>query len=71
MTQRTLALATIPLLKNYPVIDAFYDGIATSIKTMDLRAKSYAGGKNIYSTLKGYIDKLADFNGAFMGRTYG
>ncbi len=34
---------------------------------MDLRAKRYASGKNIYSTLKGYIDKLADFNGASWG----
>jgi hypothetical protein len=34
---------------------------------LDLRAKRYASGKNIYSTLKGYIDKLADFNGASWG----
>lgn len=37
---------------------------------MDLRAKSYAGGKNVYNTLKRYIDKLADFNGVpWGGRT--
>ena len=34
---------------------------------MDLRAKRYASEKNIYSTLKGYIDKLADFNRASWG----
>ncbi|MFK8298993.1 hypothetical protein ACI76O_11770 [Capnocytophaga cynodegmi] len=53
---------------NFPVIDAFYQGVATSVKTVDLTAKSYLKGKAVFNTLKGYIDKLANFKGATWGK---
>ncbi|WP_280694253.1 hypothetical protein [Chryseobacterium sp. H1D6B] len=52
---------------NFPVIDAFADGIATSIKTLDLGAKSYAKNNAVYNSLKGYINKLSNFEGASWG----
>jgi len=56
------------LAKNYPVIDKFLNGVATSIKTLDFNMSTYAkNSKAIYNTLKGYIDKLAEFKGANVG----
>lgn len=52
---------------NFPVIDAFFKGVATSIKTLDLGAKSYLKGNAVFNTLKGYINKLAKFEGAAWG----
>lgn len=52
------------LLKNFPTIDRFRNGSAISIKSLDLNAKSYAKASDIKSTLKNYINQLADFNGA-------
>ena len=46
---------------NFPVIDAFYKGVATSIKTLDLGAKSYLKGNSVYNKLASYIDDLANF----------
>lgn len=56
---------------NFPTIDAFSDdGTATSIKTLDLTAPTYERGGAVLSKLKGYINKLADFEGAsFDGET--
>ena len=54
-------------VKNFPVIDAFHNGIATSIKTIDLSTKSYLKGNGVYYTLKSYIDKLANFKGVNWG----
>ena len=51
----------------FPVIDRFVNGVATSIKSLDLAAKSYRHGSRIRSTLKKYIDELASFNGATHG----
>ncbi len=50
---------------NYPVIDKFnrQTGIATSIKSMDLNAKSYQKTGSVFNKLKGYIDKLHKFKG--------
>ena len=48
---------------NFPVIDKFLNGVATSIKSIDLNAKSYQNGKVLFSTLKRYIDKVAKFKG--------
>lgn len=45
----------------------FYDGIATSIKTIDLRASSYKTGNKVFSQLKRYIDALYAFNGKSWG----
>lgn len=49
---------------NFPVIDKLQDGVATSIKSLDLAAPSYQKGNNIFNTLKGYINKLAGFSEA-------
>ncbi|MEM6857038.1 MAG: hypothetical protein AAF559_04130 [Pseudomonadota bacterium] len=39
------------------------DGIATSIKSIDLDAPSYLSGNGLRSTLTRYVDKVAAFNG--------
>lgn len=52
---------------NFPVIDAFFQGTATSIKTLDLGAKTYLKGNAVFRQLSSYIDDLAKFN----GRTWG
>ncbi|MBO9593710.1 MAG: hypothetical protein J7599_12450 [Niabella sp.] len=52
------------LPENFPVIDKFADGLATSIKSIDLTAATYGKGNNLFNTLKGYVNKLDDFNGA-------
>lgn len=49
---------------NFPVIDKFEKGIATSIKSLDLNAKSYQNSNRVFNTLKRYIDDLVGFNGA-------
>lgn len=55
--------------KNFPVIDIFAKGVATSVKTLDLTAKSYLKGNRVFSTLKSYIDDLSNFSGADWGHT--
>ena len=59
------------LVQNFPVIDKFIKGVATSIKTLDLAAATYTKetGKAVYNKLKGYIDDLANFKGANHGGT--
>ncbi len=52
------------LPKNFPVIDKLVDGVATSIKSVDLTAKSYNEGNGLLSTLKGYVNKLDNFTTA-------
>lgn len=59
--------------KNFPTIDKIdnvyggvnkiSDGVATSIKSLDLTANSYQSGNKVFNTLKGYIDKLDNFGG--------
>ncbi|GAB4557382.1 MAG: hypothetical protein Tsb0020_01470 [Haliangiales bacterium] len=53
------------LPSNYPVIDKFVrgTGVAISIKSLDLAAKSYQSSLRVYSRVKGVIDKLARFKG--------
>ncbi len=54
---------------NFPVIDAFYNHVATSVKTINLTAKTYFKDKNIvYRTLKKYIDQLDKFSGTRWGK---
>lgn len=48
---------------NFPVIDKFLKGIATSIKSINLNAKSYQNEKVLFSTLKRYINQVAKFKG--------
>jgi RHS repeat-associated protein len=57
------------LPRTFPVIDKFVNGVATSIKSIDLRALSYQTPANLERVLTGYVDKLAGFSGAKLGTT--
>lgn len=48
---------------NFPIIDRFENGIATSIKSIDLDGASYLTGNTLKNTLTRYVDKVAGFNG--------
>lgn len=55
---------------NFPVIDRFNNGVATSIKSIDLDGASYLTGNTLGNTLTRYVDKVAGFNGrTWAGRT--
>ena len=56
------------LPRTFPVIDKFVNGVATSIKSIDLTAKSYQNAGALASKINGYVDKLAAFNGAKLGQ---
>jgi len=55
---------------NFPVIDKYVSGAnniassVTSIKSMDLLARSYQSGNTVYNTVMRYGNSLADFGGA-------
>ena len=51
------------LPKDFPGIDRFDGGLATSIKSIDLADKSYRKISHLRSTLKGYLEDLDRFNG--------
>ena len=51
------------LPQNFPTIDRFENGVATSIKSMDLSGSSYLDPANITRVGQGYIDKVAGFQG--------
>ena len=51
----------------FPVIDKFENGVATSIKSIDLTADSYTKGNGLFNTLKSYVNKLDNFEGARRG----
>jgi hypothetical protein len=48
---------------NFPVIDRFENGFATSIKSLDLDAAAYQSSTTLNRTLTGYVDKVAGFRG--------
>ncbi len=48
---------------NFPVIDRFENGVATSIKSMDLEARAYAEMSKIFFKGSRYIDCVAAFQG--------
>jgi hypothetical protein len=48
---------------NFPIIDNFTNGIATSIKSIDLNAATYQDGSRLINRLNKYIDDVADFDG--------
>lgn len=52
---------------NFPVIDRFSGGVATSIKSIDLGAQTYQNVGKLQRTLTRYINAVAAFN----GRTWG
>jgi hypothetical protein len=45
------------------------NGVATSVKSLDLMAKTYQNANRLMSTLTGYVDKLANFSGGAVGQT--
>jgi len=55
------------LPQNFDVIDKFKGGVGTSIKSMDLGAKTYQNVDSITRVGRGYIDKVAGFSGASRG----
>jgi len=55
------------LPQTYPVIDRFEGGIATSIKRIDLAAKSYQNTATLTRKVTGYIDSVATFRGRKWG----
>ena len=48
---------------NYPTIDRFANGVATSIKSIDLGAKTYQNLPTLAYTLRGYVDSVANWPG--------
>ena len=56
------------LAAGFPVIDKFLNGTATSIKSIDLTAKTYQDTEKLAGTLDKYVDKVANFNGAQYGK---
>ncbi len=51
------------LPSNYPVIARFEDGVATSIKSMDLTAPSYQSAENLSKQVSEHAQKLGGFKG--------
>ena len=54
-------------LKNFPVIDDFYQGIASSIKSIDLLANTYQNTAALTSKIMRDAWKLSEFQGASLG----
>ena len=52
------------LPKYFPVIDRFVNGVAESIKSIDLTATSYQDLNKLRWTLTDYVNKLANFKRA-------
>ncbi|HEX6431384.1 MAG TPA: DUF6443 domain-containing protein [Niastella sp.] len=51
------------LPNGFKTIDKFKEGVATSIKSIDLNGSSYIGAGKLFGKLKGYIDELIGFAG--------
>jgi RHS repeat-associated protein len=51
------------LVQNFPTIDRFEDGVATSIKSINLAGKSYQNISNLNRAVKSYIDTMASYQG--------
>jgi hypothetical protein len=49
---------------NFPTIDKVPDGIATSIKSIDLNAATYQDDARLTYRLNKYVDDVVEFNGA-------
>lgn len=48
---------------NFPTIDRFENGIATSIKSLYVNAATYQNAATLNRTVTGYIDSVANFGG--------
>jgi hypothetical protein len=55
------------LSQNFPVIDRFRNGVATSIKSIDLGASSYQNISTLTSKVTGYVNTLANWQGTRWG----
>jgi hypothetical protein len=55
------------LHKNFPVIDKIPDGIATSIKSIDLRAACYQNRTTLIKRLSEYAGEVSEFVGGKLG----
>jgi hypothetical protein len=53
----------------FRTIDNFTDGIATSIKSIDLRATTYQDAARLTYRLNKYVDDLGDYEGGFLSNT--
>ena len=51
------------LVQNFPTIDRFENGVATSIKSLDLTARSYQNIPKLARTVTGYINEMAVYQG--------
>jgi filamentous hemagglutinin len=54
---------TPELANNFPVIDRFENGVATSIKSLDTTAASYQSTAQLTNTVQRYINTLANWHG--------
>ena len=52
---------------NFPVIDRFANGVATSIKSIDLAASKYQSINTLTNLIDDYITKVKEFNGRSWG----
>jgi filamentous hemagglutinin len=52
---------------NFPVVDRFENGVVTSIKSIDLGAKSYRSPGAVLQALIGCVDQVANFQGGRWG----
>jgi hypothetical protein len=52
---------------NYPVIDKIPNGVATSVKSVDLNAAAYQNDISLGNRLLQYVEDVRDFDGAFWG----
>jgi len=52
---------------DFPTIDVFDNGVATSIKSLDLAAPSYADASKLEAAVRAHVRKVSNFNGATYG----
>ena len=52
---------------NYPVIDKIPNGVATSVKSIDLNAATYQNEASLAYRLNKFVDDVREFNGADWG----
>jgi hypothetical protein len=49
--------------EDFPVIDDFFGGLATSIKSIDIRGATYQSTQRLFGSITRYVDDLAEFDG--------
>ncbi len=70
--EKMLGIKGLMKTHNFPVIDAFYKGVATSVKTLDIYAKKYLKdgvlkSGSIQKQLTKYVDDLSKFKDTSWG----